>query len=101
MKFSFSLNDLFRSLARPDPSRDWLIVLLLLTILFAGLVGYAAYLFIDIRWGDIAGEVNNAVQPKPAVTKAALDAVIQKYDARRSDFESHTFTMPKLPDPAQ
>lgn len=100
MKTKLSLDDTLKSLSTPHPARDWLIALGILSLLFIGLATYAAYLFSDIRWGN-GTDSGAAVAPRQVVTKAQLDAEIQKYQARQDAFEARDFGLPKLYDPAQ
>lgn len=81
----------FVSLITPSPARDWSIALALLLLLFAGLVGYAGYLFVGIRAGTIVGEAPAVSGVLPNVSRADLMNTLEIYRIKRTKFESGEF----------
>lgn len=101
MKQAFSLLNFFRSLITPQPARDWAIALVILMFVFVGLVAYAGYLFIGIRWGVVTGEGYAERVPPPSVTRGELESALVAFRERRANFDSRNFGIPGVQDPSE
>jgi hypothetical protein len=93
------LTDFFTDLARPYPTRDWIIVAVCGLILFVSGAGVAAQLF----WGTQTGSIVSASADVPRapipVSRDAIQFVIETYQVRATNYQNKAFPAVTLSDP--
>lgn len=99
MKLPPHLAEFFRALARPYPSRDWLIALIALFFLFLALAFYGVYLYFGVETGSLLGSTNANPASVIKVTKADIQNVVAAYNARIVNWNAHNISAPNVADP--
>lgn len=100
MDINFSdLGAFLKNLARPYPARDWLIIASVSGLLTLGGMALAAYLFVAVQTGSIAGGAVEAPRAPIPVSRDAISAVLATYQAKANNFANKTFPAVTLTDP--
>ncbi len=102
MAISSTLTSLFsrvRSAARPDPVRDWLVLLTLSLFAFVCIVVWNVWAFDTVAQGGVIGTA--ATSTPPVFNHASLDAVHAVFDARAAEEAKYVTGVYRYADPSQ
>ena len=100
MKYVNAFQQWLIGLARPNPLRDWFIVLGLVTLLAAILVVVSVYFFLGIRSGTIIPEADNMIKRTPTVSREALQNIVEVFETRTLNYEADNIPTPNVDDPS-
>lgn len=75
------------SLTVIDPERDWIVLLILSTIILAGVVVWNAFVFDTVVQGGVIGAAPSA--PAPVFNQSSLDAIHEVFANRAAEEEKY------------
>jgi hypothetical protein len=86
-------------LSHPDPTRDWLGLILLAGVALMGVVVWNASVFDTVSGGGVIG--TRATSTSPIFTQASLDTLHTIFDARKAEEEKYVKGGYRYADPSQ
>ncbi len=84
---------------RPDPQRDWFVLITLAAILLAGVIGWNAWAFDTVAAGGVIGAAT--VAPPQAFNQSSLEAIQKIFTDRKIEEEKYTTGVYRFVDPSQ
>jgi len=97
--FFSGLTNRFRYGHQLNPARDWLVLLTLWLILFAGVVGWNAWAFDTVAGGGTIGAA--ASSTPPIFNQSSLDSIRVIFDTRVNEELKYTTGVYHFADPSQ
>ena len=102
MNFSSFINTLVKRLrygASLNPVRDWLVLVIVSAIAFAGIVVWNVWAFDTVSQGGVIGSV--ATSTTPLFNRSSLDAISAVFANRAAEEEKYKSGVYRFADPSQ
>jgi hypothetical protein len=91
--------DWFKTFGKPNPTRDWLSILAISTVIFIAGAAWAGYIFLGIQTGSLIQAGSDAHKPPAPISRAEIQKVLDLYRARVANYQAQNFPSYPLNDP--